>query len=56
MQKVITAELQNHYHLNLEEPFKTFLADNWKVVSVSSAAARLTEQKAMCWVTVVMEK
>jgi hypothetical protein len=56
MQKVVTIELQSHFHKDIEEPFKSFLEDGWKVVSLSSAASRLAESKAACWITALMEK
>jgi hypothetical protein len=55
MQKVIVAELQSHFHKNLEEPFQSFLEQGWKVVSVYAAAANMNESKAACWVTAVLE-
>jgi hypothetical protein len=56
MQKVITAEIRNHYQKDIEEPFKSFLDDGWHVVSVTSSAARLMEDKAVCWITAILEK
>jgi hypothetical protein len=56
MQKVVTVELQSHYHKDIEEPFLTFIEDGWKVVSLSSAASNLAESKAACWITALMEK
>jgi hypothetical protein len=56
MQRVIVAELQSHFHKDLEEPFQPFLEQGWKVVSIHPAAANMNESKAACWVAAVLEK
>jgi hypothetical protein len=56
MQKVVTVELQTHYHKDQEEPFKLLLDQGWKVVSLHAAAAQMHESKAACWVVALLEK
>lgn len=56
MQRIVTVELQSHFHKDMEEPFRNFLDEGWKIISVQSAAASMNESKASCWVVACLEK
>ncbi len=56
MQRVVTVELQSHFHKDMEEPFRNFLDEGWKIISVQCAAASMNESKASCWIVACMEK
>ena len=56
MQRVVTIELQSHFHKDMEEPFRNFLDEGWKIVSINCTSASMNESKASCWIIAWMEK
>jgi hypothetical protein len=56
VQKLITIELQSHFHKDIEEPFKNFLDEGWRVVQIHISSANMNESKAACWLIALMEK
>jgi hypothetical protein len=56
VQRVVTIELQSHFHKDMEEPFRNFLDEGWKIVSLDCTSASMNESKASCWIVACMEK
>ena len=56
MQKVVTIEIHTHFDKDVEEHFKDYLTDGWRITSMSTSAAKMDEARAVCWITVVLEK